>query len=267
MFDDLQKQAGVLPENLPTEPVDMFAGVDNKLTVEKPAVQVLPDALSKGMLKKAPVESMAGREMSPPNNMVPKVVEQSQVYGLKGPILGKILLGIVALAVVGGGGYFAWKFFSKDNAVPAVIFDSTIINNQLTGGTSATTTSKSDSTTNDVSTVTSTDKDASTTATTFFASSTDISNKISNDSILFGEAIDSDKDSLDDVREKEIGTNPKKADSDSDGLKDGDEAIIWKTNPLNTDTDGDGYKDGDEVKNGYNPLGTGKLVSVSTSTK
>ena len=91
------------------------------------------------------------------------------------------------------------------------------------------------------------------------------------------------------MREKEIGTNPQIADTDSDGLSDGDEvivyktdplkadtdadalsdgdeALIWHTNPLNTDSDGDTYSDGEEVRNGYNPLGAGKLFSSPTTT-
>jgi hypothetical protein len=37
--------------------------------------------------------------------------------------------------------------------------------------------------------------------------------------------------------------------------------MVWHTDPLNPDTDGDGFKDGDEVKNGFNPLGPGKLLT------
>jgi outer membrane protein assembly factor BamB len=45
------------------------------------------------------------------------------------------------------------------------------------------------------------------------------------------------------------------ADSDSDGLTDGDEVNIHKTNPLIADTDSDGLTDGDEVnKYGTKPL-------------
>ncbi|MCX6779538.1 MAG: hypothetical protein NTU97_04945 [Candidatus Magasanikbacteria bacterium] len=38
--------------------------------------------------------------------------------------------------------------------------------------------------------------------------------------------------------------------------------MIWKTDPLVADTDGDGFNDGQEVKNGYNPLGSGKLLEL-----
>jgi hypothetical protein len=94
---------------------------------------------------------------------------------------------------------------------------------------------------------------------------------------------------LDDAREKEIGADPQKTDSDGDGLNDGDEVIvyktspliadtdgdglsdgdetlIWRSNPLNPDTDGDSYPDGEEVRNGYSPVGPGKLFSAPTTT-
>jgi hypothetical protein len=48
-------------------------------------------------------------------------------------------------------------------------------------------------------------------------------------------------------------------DSDGDGLTDIEELKIYGTDPQKADTDGDGFLDGDEVKNGYNPLGEGKL--------
>jgi len=49
-------------------------------------------------------------------------------------------------------------------------------------------------------------------------------------------------------------------DTDKDGLSDSDEIATYKTYPNNPDTDGDGYSDGEEVKNGFNPLGQGKLI-------
>jgi len=59
---------------------------------------------------------------------------------------------------------------------------------------------------------------------------------------------DPDKDGLTNAEEKQLGTNKKVADSDGDGLMDGEEVKTYKTNPLNADSDGDGLKDGEEVK-------------------
>jgi len=47
-------------------------------------------------------------------------------------------------------------------------------------------------------------------------------------------------------------------DIDNDGLSDNEEAK-YGCDLNNPDSDGDGYLDGDEVKNGYNPMGEGKL--------
>lgn len=58
---------------------------------------------------------------------------------------------------------------------------------------------------------------------------------------------DPDGDGLTNREEKQLGTNPKVADTDGDGLNDDQEVNIYKTNPLNADTDGDGLKDGEEV--------------------
>jgi len=66
---------------------------------------------------------------------------------------------------------------------------------------------------------------------------------------LYGENpnADPDGDGLTNAEEKQLGTNPKVADTDGDGLKDGDEIHKYKTNPLKADSDGDGLNDGDEV--------------------
>lgn len=48
-------------------------------------------------------------------------------------------------------------------------------------------------------------------------------------------------------------------DTDHDGLTDQMEMDIYLTDPNKRDSDGDLYFDGEEVKNGYNPLGPGKM--------
>jgi len=65
---------------------------------------------------------------------------------------------------------------------------------------------------------------------------------------------DSDEDELSNYKEYVLGTNPLVADSDYDGLSDGDEENVYETDPLNSDTDGDSLSDGDEIALGLNPL-------------
>ncbi|MCZ6775014.1 MAG: OmpA family protein [Ignavibacteria bacterium] len=61
------------------------------------------------------------------------------------------------------------------------------------------------------------------------------------------DADDDDNDGLTNGEERRLGTNPELADTEGDGLKDGEEIKRYKTNPLSIDTDGDGLADGDEV--------------------
>ncbi|TAF23807.1 MAG: hypothetical protein EAZ71_12015, partial [Verrucomicrobia bacterium] len=65
-------------------------------------------------------------------------------------------------------------------------------------------------------------------------------------------AADTDGDGVKDGQEVTDGTSPLMADSDGDGLSDGDEKTR-ATNPLVTDTDGDGYSDSYEVQFSTNP--------------
>lgn len=72
-----------------------------------------------------------------------------------------------------------------------------------------------------------------------------------------GDACDSDMDGdgLTNNEESALGTNPADADSDDDGLSDGDEVNIHNTSPLDADTDGDGLGDGAEIQQyGTDPL-------------
>ena len=53
-------------------------------------------------------------------------------------------------------------------------------------------------------------------------------------------------------------------DADGDGLSD-DLEKYYGTEIDNPDTDGDNYSDGEEIKNGYDPLGPGKLLTARTN--
>jgi hypothetical protein len=71
---------------------------------------------------------------------------------------------------------------------------------------------------------------------------------------------DTDGDGLPDGEEESVHqTDPTVADTDGDGLTDGYEVRVWRTNPTQDDTDGDSYLDGAEIQNGFNPLGSGPL--------
>ncbi len=252
------------PNNLPTEPVDMFSGVedDNSLgsVDRKGPIEGHPDALSAGVLKpKQPLVNdqpapgpLPASESDPDLDRQAQSLNQITSYKMKEPVLGKILFILLLVGVVVillfAGWYVYGKFFSSKNKIINVK-NQTIVpqptsnqpnNNALNINTATTTTSTNN-------------KDAVKGQTT--------------DTILFGEPIDTDGDGLDDIREKQLGTDPNKKDTDGDGLSDGDEILIWKTLPLNKDTDNDTYPDGHEIKNGYNPLGSGKLYNIPTTTQ
>lgn len=69
------------------------------------------------------------------------------------------------------------------------------------------------------------------------------------DSDGVGDACDDDidGDGLNNAEELVHGTDPYNADTDSDGLNDYDELMLYGTDPINPDSDGDGVSDGDEV--------------------
>ncbi len=62
-----------------------------------------------------------------------------------------------------------------------------------------------------------------------------------------GSDTDADADNIADALEWDLGLDPGNADSDGDGVADGDEISIYRTDPLNWDTDGDGISDGEEL--------------------
>ena len=100
MFDD-QVSKTTPPANLPSEPADMFAGVEKD---EMPAVEKAPDALGAGLLKKK--DSTA-----PVVNSAPMVAPS--LYEVKQPILGKVLLSLLIVVVLGGAGYGGWYAYNK----------------------------------------------------------------------------------------------------------------------------------------------------------
>ena len=67
-------------------------------------------------------------------------------------------------------------------------------------------------------------------------------------------APDADGDTLSNVQEYGLGTNPQSADSDADGLNDADEVNLHGTDPTDPDSDQDGMYDGWELDFGLNPL-------------
>lgn len=252
MFDDQQNGVSA-PPNLPVEADDMFAGVE-KAEEALPA-QKIPDALSNGLLKKKSVET---RPVAPPTDQAmpssaEPMVPVASMSATSQPILGKIFLVVLILAVLGGLGFGGWWAYAryvatptpKAKTTPVVPVEPIAEPVKVEPITPATVSEQPLVPESDTST---------------------ISTEIKNDAILFGAPIDTDGDGLSDAKEKEIGTNPNKADSDGDGLIDGDEVLVWKTNPQNPDTDGDTYLDGEEVKNGYTPLGPGRILVSPTST-
>lgn len=93
----------------------------------------------------------------------------------------------------------------------------------------------------------------------------EISNPVNNETAPAIQG-DIDGDGLTDSEESALGTDPRRADSDEDGLFDREETRIYQSNPLQFDSDGDGYSDGQEVQNGYSPVGAGRLLQLPTPT-
>ena len=78
---------------------------------------------------------------------------------------------------------------------------------------------------------------------------------------------DDDNDGLTNLKECAAGTDPKNADTDGDGIKDGDElGGNIKTDPLKKDTDGDGLDDGVEDKNKDGNLDKGETNPTLADT-
>lgn len=244
MFDDQTPfKTGNVPENLPVgEPADMFAdlGVEQEVTTPTtpeiestpvPTPEQPPSALAAGVMKPKTVVQTMPRDIPPSTSPTPP-------SPTKEPILSRylLLIGIVVLAVgvLGGGGWFLYTSFVRDTTRSEDLFlgrdQSPTPVPVVTPSVSQTQSDSGDS----------------------------ITSQIKDDEVLFGRPIDSDGDGLDNVRERELSTDPNNWDTDGDELSDYDE-VIWKTDPQVADSDGDGFVDGTEVKSGYNPVGPGKI--------
>jgi hypothetical protein len=244
MFDDQNAAKPVSPPpNLPIQPEDMFAQVEKDEVVQAPPltsptmpIPEQPDALEAGLLRKKESVTPPPVSLSQENISTPP-----STYAVKEPILGKIIATLFGLVILGGIGFGGWwvytNYFQAKRPVAPVV-------PQVPPVTSPDTVEPP---TTPVTTPTSTTSD-------------------SNDTLLFGEQVDTDNDGLSDRREQELGSDPQKKDTDGDEVNDGDEVLIWHTDPIHPDTDSDGYPDGQEIKNGYNPNGAGKLFNVPTTT-
>lgn len=70
---------------------------------------------------------------------------------------------------------------------------------------------------------------------------------VSDGSGAIASETDADADNIADALEWDLGLDPGNADTDGDGVADGDEISIYSTDPLNWDSDGDGISDGEEL--------------------
>lgn len=68
------------------------------------------------------------------------------------------------------------------------------------------------------------------------------------------EFLDTDQDGLPDKWESDNGLDPEDADTDNDGLTDGDEVNTYGTDPADVDTEGDGMPDGWDAEHNLDPL-------------
>ncbi len=177
----------------------------------------------------------------------------------------KIIIAIIAVAVLALGGYLVYsKFLSQPattgTAAPTV---------QQTSASQTPTAATPAATGSFVETTGGASAGASTTAATPLipgvnAPIATTTAETTASTSAQASLVDSDSDGLTDAEEKAAGTNINSVDTDNDGLSDYEEVKIYHTNPLSADTDGDGYSDGAEVKSGYNPNGPGKLSAAAS---
>ena len=178
----------------------------------------------------------------------------------------RLMIVLFGAAVLGAAGYFGYQYFlaSKNTTTPKTEINSNEPQNENTPTETPDTTVN----TNDNVNVPSNVNSPVNTNTNTVTQAPLINENINVPGAVFlppqddpKSTLDTDRDGLTDYEEAhKYFTDLTKPDTDNDGLTDRDEVVTWKTDPLKADTDGDTFSDGSEVKNGYNPLGPGKLL-------
>jgi len=263
--DSALKQAAAMPSsavsesevaadrNASSSPADMFAAIDT-VPAQPDTVSTMPVIPTASLRTSPATQSNIPTTQGPQNPQMtvpPAQMSPDNAYSVSEPIGNRKTLMWIIIAVVfvvlGIGG--AWAYFAIVRESNTGFFDTTVPETN-------TTTEQTQQPIETTPVDTTPDETVVTSPTTTIG-----------DKLLLGEPLDTDADGLDDVRERDLGTNPLNWDSDGDGLDDAAEVTIWKTDPLDSDTDDDGFSDGTEIKNGYSPTGPGKLFTPPTSTK
>jgi preprotein translocase subunit SecG len=250
MFDDLKQQnnqSGSVPQNpnalpqtppppmTPAQPLaDMFADVD-PVAQNSQSPLVKPSAVQSGKIK--PVSNTTFVPSQQASSADPLMFSETSGNKLNKIII--ILVVVLLVLALGAGAYYMIAVKGKikppvnDNQNTNQTDNANVNNNENTNEADMT------------------DSDAD--------GLTDVEEGQYNTNALLA---DTDGDSLSDREEvKTYKTDPLAMDTDVDGLNDGEEINVWNTNPLLADTDNDSYPDGTEVKNGYSPIGPGKLAT------
>jgi len=175
-----------------------------------------------------------------------------------------IIAGVIVVILLGALGFLFYNNYqtTKNNATPAsTTTDTTKTDNTNTQNTNQAATFNSALTGGPNSPATLARKQNATTMpadwilSKFTSADRDSSGKCLNDKVC-GDQADNDNDNLSNLEEYNFGTDPLLADSDKDGLADGDEVYVYFTDPTKADSDNDSYKDGSEMANCYDPIST-----------
>lgn len=156
----------------------------------------------------------------------------------------------IGLAILGGGGYFVLNYVlnSSENAPQAT--NQPVIANLNTSPANANTNENANSRLN----ANANENENSNANTNENANKEDDSNENAN------------TNSSGSTNAAVPVTATSTTDTDNDGLTDVEEKI-YGTKINQPDTDEDGFLDGEEVKNGYNPLGEGKIIKLDKVKK